>query len=309
VDRLRPVRDYPFGPPDGPLPHPLYAQLRDHEPLARVQMPYGDEAWLVTRYADARTVFGDPRFSRTAGGDDPRMSPEQTIEGLLSLDPPDHTRLRRLVATAFTARQVEQLRPRTQQIADDLVEAMVAAGPPADLVTGFALPLPLTVTCELLGVPVADRGRFERWASAIFDTSLSPRQFRDQVARLRAYMAGQVRRRRQDPSQADLLAALARAGDGQDRLSGDEILSLAMLLLAAGYETTAGQIANFVHVLGTHPGPADQLRDQPGLVPSAVEELMRFVANAAFAGPARYATEDVQLSGGVVRTPIRTGST
>src|SRR6266536_4853330 len=134
------VRAYPFSEPDRLTLDPTYAHLREHQPVARVQMPYGEEAWLATRYADVRTVLGDPRFSRAAavGRDEPRMAPQSPESGMLSMDPPEHTRLRRLVAKAFTVRRVEELRPRVERIADELVDRMVEAGPAADLVDGFA---------------------------------------------------------------------------------------------------------------------------------------------------------------------------
>lgn len=143
------ARAYPFNAGEGLDLDPLYAQLRAEEPLARVQLPHGEPAWLATRYEDARVVLGDARFSRAAVAhhDEPRMRPKQRNDGLLAMDPPDHTRLRRLVAKAFTARRVERLRPRTQEVADRLVGRMRSTGPPADLVEDFALPLPITVIC------------------------------------------------------------------------------------------------------------------------------------------------------------------
>src|SRR5438067_7368931 len=170
------VHSYPFSDPDRLVLDPMYAYLREHEPVARVRLPYGEPGWLVTRYADARTVYGDPRFSRAASvdRDQPRVAPRDTEGGILSMDPPEHTRLRRLVAKAFTARRVEQLRPRVVEIADGLIDAMVADGPPADLVERLALPLPVTVICELLGVPVADRHRFHVWSDAVVSTTKLP---------------------------------------------------------------------------------------------------------------------------------------
>ncbi|WP_236792918.1 cytochrome P450 [Amycolatopsis sp. GM8] len=283
---------------------PLLAQLRREEPLCRVQMAYGEPAWLATRYEDVKIVLGDPRFSRAAatGRDEPRMRTHRPQDGgILSLDPPDHSRLRRLVSKAFTMRRIEALRPRAQQIADGLVDAMLAKGAPADLVEDFALPLPITVICELLGVPVEDRTEFRVWSDAFLSTSkFTFDEVVENVGKLRAYMTGLIAERRETPRD-DLLGALVVARDEEDRLSEEEMLSLAEGLLVAGHETTASQIPNFVYVLLTNPGQLAMLRADLDLAPRAVEELMRFVPLGAGGGVARYAVEDVELSGVTVR--------
>ncbi|NYH79734.1 cytochrome P450 [Actinopolyspora biskrensis] len=296
-------RTYPFSAPDRLRLDPFYAELRKQEPVSRVRLPYGETAWLATRYSDVRTVFADPRFSRaeSAERDEPRARPTQQRTGILTMDPPEHTRLRKLVAKAFTARRVEQLRPRAQRIADDLVGRMRRKGAPLDLVEEFALPLPITVICELLGVPYEDRDDFRVWSDAFLSTSkLSEQQVEDYVAQMRAYMAELVEQRRARPED-DLLSGLIQARDEQDKLSETELLDLAVGLLVAGHETTATQIPNFVYVLLTHPAELEWLRNSPERVPEAVEELMRFVplgVNAAFP---RYALEDVELGGVLIR--------
>ena len=304
TDTRRPVRDYPFSAPDRLNLDPFYAELRRSEPLTRVRMPFGEEAWLATRYADVRTVLGDPRFSRAAsiGRDEPRITPTQLEAGMLAMDPPEHTRLRRLIAKAFTARRVERLRPRTREIADGLVDRMVEAGPPADLVEHFATPLPITVICELLGVPVDDQEHFHIWSEAIVSTtSLSPEQIRSYMDSLFGYMAGLIAQRRVRPTD-DLIGALVRARDeDNDRLTEDEMVRMAAGLLAAGHETTVTQIPNFVYVLLTHPEQLAQLRADPALVPAAVEELMRYVPLGVASSFARYAVEDVELGGVLIR--------
>jgi cytochrome P450 len=304
TDTQRAARDYPFSAPDRLRLDPFYAQLRRTEPLTRVRLPFGEEAWLATRYADVRTVLGDPRFSRAAsvGRDEPRITPRPIEGGMLSMDPPEHTRLRRLVAKAFTARRVEHLRPRARQIADGLIDRMVDAGPPADLVERFATPLPITVICELLGVPVEDQDRFHVWSEAIVSTtSLTPEQIRSYVDSLLGYMAGLIAQRRERPTD-DLIGALVRARDeDNDRLTEDEMVRLAAGLLAAGHETTVTQIPNFVYVLLTHPEQCERLRADLDLVPSAVEELMRYVPLGVASSFARYALEDVELGGVLVR--------
>lgn len=300
----RPVRNYPFSSPDRLQVDPLYAHLREQEPLARVRLPYGEEAWLATRYADVRTVLGDLRFSRAAsvGRDEARTMPRLPEAGLLAMDPPEHTRLRALAAKAFTARRVEQLRPRTQQIADELIDDMVAAGAPADLVEHFAGPLPTTVICELLGVPEQDRAQFSVWAEAIISTtSLSPEQIHTYLTNMRSYMAELVAQRRREPT-GDLLGAMVQARDeNQDRLTEQELVDLAAGLLAAGQETTVTQIPNFVYVLLTNPDRWRELCADPELVPAAVEELMRHVPLGVAAAFPRYATVDIEVGGVLVR--------
>ncbi|MEV0725829.1 cytochrome P450 [Micromonospora purpureochromogenes] len=295
---------YPFSDPHRLDIDPRYARLRQEQPLTRIRMPFGEPAWLATRHADVRTVLGDPRFSRAAsvGRDEPRNSPRQTDTGILQMDPPEHTRLRRLVAKAFTARRVEELRPRTRAVAAELVEAMVAAGPPADLVADLATPLPIRVICDLLGVPVTDQDRFHTWSEAIVSTtSLPPEVAEGYVEQLLGYMAGLIAQRRAAPTD-DLIGAMVRARDEHaDRLSEEEVVRLAAGLLAAGHETTVTQIPNMVYVLLTEPDGWERLRADPALVPTAVEELMRFIPLGATAAFPRYALEDVELGGELVR--------
>jgi cytochrome P450 len=283
---------------------PLYARLRLEEPLCRVQLPYGEPAWLATRYHDAKIVLADPRFSRAAGAarDEPRTRPYPAgPDTIMSFDPPEHSRLRRLAAKAFTVRRVEQLRPRAERIAGDLVDAMVTTGPPAELVEDFALPLPVTVICELLGVPLDDRVDFRLWSEAFLSTTkFTPGEIAEYRTQLRDYMTGLVAQRRTAP-QDDLLSALVAARDEEDRLSEQELLSLAEAILIAGHETTATQISNFVYVLLTNTEQLAALRADPDSTPQAVEELLRFVPLATDGAQPRYALEDVELGGVTVR--------
>jgi cytochrome P450 len=220
--------------------------------------------------------------------------------GMMDMDPPDLTRLRKLVTSAFTARRVERLRTRALAVATGLVDRMIETGGPADLVEDFARTLPITMICELLGIPVSDRKDFRTWATAfVSGSSLTAEERTASLGNLMAYMAELVRERREQPSD-DLLGALVAARDGQGKLTEEELLLLAVGLLTAGYETTANQIPIFTYVLLTHPGQLGLLLSQPSLVPSAVEELMRFVPLAATVGIPRWAVADVRLSGGTV---------
>ncbi|WP_410673340.1 cytochrome P450 [Amycolatopsis sp. cmx-4-68] len=251
-----------------------------------------------------RTVLGDARFSLAEATvrDVPRLTPQRQGAILTDQDPPDHTRLRRLVAKAFTARRVEQLRGHAEQITRELLDEMVEAGPPADLAGALAVPLPGLMICELIGVPYADRDRFRDWVGAWMSvTALTPEERGEHLAQLAGYLAGLAAQRRRNPT-GDLLGALVIASDEGDRLTEDEVVQLTMLILAAGYESTASQIVNFTHALLTHPGQLALLRSRPGLLPGAVEELMRWVPLLAVADVLpRYALADVELSGGTVR--------
>ncbi len=298
------ARSYPFGPIHGLEIDPMYFWLQEHEPLARVKLPYGEEGWLLTRYDDVRTALGDARFSlaEAAVRDVPRLTPQRYGGILTDQDPPEHTRLRRLVAKAFTARRVEQLRGRAEQITGDLLDEMVKAGPPADLAQALAVPLPGLMICELIGVPYADRDQFRDWVGAWMSvTALTPEQRGEYIAQLAGYVAALAAQRRQTPTD-DLLGALVTAQEEGDRLTEDEVVQLTLVILAAGYESTASQIVNFTYALLTHPDQLALLRSRPDLMPGAVEELMRWVPLLAVADVLpRYALADVELSGGTVR--------
>ncbi|MER7195484.1 cytochrome P450 [Streptomyces flaveolus] len=299
------VRRYPFGETVRLDLHPLFAQLRREEPVSRVQLPYGGQGWLVTRYEDARLVFTDPRFSRagTADREDiPRIMPQPLrANEIASMDPPDHTRLRKLVSKAFTSRRVEQLRPRAQQIVDERLSAIEEAGPVADLVRDVALPLPVTVICEMLGVPPQDQHRFQDFSHAVLSvTPDSVHRYEAALAALESYLAEVVEERRARPTD-DLLGALVVARDKEDRLSEEELVKLGVALLIAGHQTTANQIANFLYVLLTEPQHWTLLHQRPDLVPDAIEELLRFIPLGLGGGFARIATEDVAVGGVTVR--------
>jgi len=295
-------RQYPFGANARLDLHPLYRYLQEHEPLSLVRMPYGEAAWLVTRYDDVKTVLGDPRFSRAEATrhDQPRVTPDALPLGLLDMDPPEHTRLRRLVARAFTTGSVENLRPRAEQIADELIAAMIGTGPPADLVEMFARRMPMTVICELLGMPYDDQGVFAGWVNDATSADASREKRAEGLARQSDYIAGLIAQRRQQPTD-DLLGRLVHARDDDDHLSEDELNFLSMQLLAAGFETTANQIADSAYLLLSSPQRYATLCERPALIPGAVEELLRFSPLVASASIVRYATDDVELSGGTVK--------
>ncbi|OMI34882.1 cytochrome P450-like enzyme [Streptomyces sparsogenes DSM 40356] len=294
---------YPFNSSEGLGLSEAYQEARNRPGLLRVRMAYGEPAWLVTRYADARLVLGDRRFSRAeaAHHDEPRQSEGRRNSGILTMDPPDHTRLRTLVAKAFTVHQVEKLRPSVRRLAQGLLDDLEAAGPPADLVDRYALPIPVGVICRLLGVPEEDRPKFRTWSDAALSTSsLSAEEFDRNRDELRAYMAGLIEDHRATPRD-DLMTSLIEARDAGDRLSELELIDLCVAILVAGHETTATQIPNFVLTLLEHPAELKRLREEPALLNGAVEELLRFVPLGSGASQPRYATEDIEVGGTLVR--------
>ncbi|WP_329201494.1 cytochrome P450 [Streptomyces sp. NBC_01435] len=297
------VRAYPFGPVDRLEVDPKLAEICGEQPVLRVNLPYGGgDAWLVTRHADVKAVLADPRFSRAAavGEDIPRtVATGLPSTSMLSMDPPEHSRLRRRVANAFTVRRVEALRPRVQQIVNGLLDTMIAAGGPADLTRTLTWPLPITVICELLGVPVADRDRFNVWVDGLLMLS-DPAQSTQAREHLNDYLAGLIAIRRVTPTD-DLLGELAHVDDEEDRLLDEELVSLGVSLLSAGQEATANQLGNFVYTLLTRPDLWQKLVADPALVPDAVEELSRIIPISASAGFTRIALEDVELSGQTIR--------
>lgn len=295
---------YPFSRSTGTEIDPEYARLRAEEPLARVRMPHGGEAWLVTCYGDVRTVLSDSRFSRAAtlGRDVPRLVPLiQQVPSILTLDPPEHTRLRRLVAGAFTARRIQELNPKVEGHTAELIDALISQGPPADLVSGLSRPLPLLVICEMLGVPYEDRRLFTLWSEAMRSTGAGAARKMREAGRLPwEYLADRIAIERARPSDT-LLGALVRARDEDDRLSEQELVSFAVTLLLAGHETTTDEIGSSVYTLLKRPAHWKRLRTEPGILDSAVEELLRFVPIGTLSGFTRIATEDVLLSGGWIR--------
>jgi cytochrome P450 len=284
-------------------PYPRYDRLREISPIVRA----ADQALVVTRYADCAAVTRDPRFAHFPpdtlaflGFPDWAEHPALRLlfTSMLALNPPDHTRLRRLVSGAFTARRVQAMRPAIERMVDDLLDDL-AAESEADFVDRFAFPLPVNVIGELLGVPPEDRAQFQplvRDATQVLEV-ITPEVLATAdpaAAAIRDYLAGLVTRRRREPT-TDLISGLVTAEDAGDQLSEDELLTMAGLLFAAGFETTTNLLANGVYALLTHPDQLKLLRERPDLSASAVEELLRFDSPVQIVG--RVVVEPVELSG------------
>jgi cytochrome P450 len=286
-------------------PYQVHERLRARGPVAKVIMPGGMPAWLVTGYAEARSALADPRLCKSPPGwrPDPGSVFAFLDAHMLNSDPPDHGRLRRLVGKAFTARRVEQLRPRIMAITGGLLDAMPARGE-VDLLASFAFPLPITVICELLGVPAADRDDFRVWSASIVSSTVRPEVFQTHATAMVRYFRELLAAKRREPA-GDLLSALTGVrengqGDGgQDRLSENELVSMAFLLLVAGHETTVNLIGNGVLDLLANPAELDRLRTDPARLGGAVEELLRRVNPVNVATP-RFATETTELGGAAI---------
>ncbi|MFI9379931.1 cytochrome P450 [Kutzneria sp. NPDC052558] len=294
---------YPF--PDVPALGlaPEYGQFRGTPGLPRLEMPYGGQAWLATRHADVKFVLADPRFSRaaSAGRDTPRTMPMmEQADSILAMDPPNHTRVRRVVAKAFTARNVERLRPLIEGIIDDLFARMVAGKTSADLVEELALPMAVTAISELLGVPKDERDQFHHWAQMLTTISgVGIEKIIEADTEIRAFLRRLIAERAQRPTD-DLLSTLLAAHDEEGRLSEEEMVSLGTALLSAGHETTALQLSNHVFTLLNQREQWQRLVDDPALVPTAVEELLRLTPLGVVTF-ARIAKEDVEVGGTLVR--------
>lgn len=295
---------YPFDEPAGLGVHPAHSACQLRTGLTRVRPPHGDPAWLVTRHADIRAVLADRRFSRAVAiaRDEPRLAAVPLQTSVLSLDPPDHTPVRRSVAGAlgFNGPRIARLRATAQARCTRLIDQMLAHGPPLDLAEHFATPLAGEITCELLGVPFADRELFcdglEALASTLPQEIVGPR-----IAAIYAYMDDLCAARRGRPGD-DVLAILTGARTGDSRLRDDAFFTeLISDLLLAGFYNTSTQLLNVVYLLLTHPAETARLREDPGLMPRAVEELLRFAPFPAHVTFARYALEDVEVGGTCVR--------
>jgi cytochrome P450 len=288
-------------------PYPFYARLRAEAPVWRTTLSDRRIAWLVTRYDDVSGVLGDDRLAK-----DPlnALDPEQRnrqpwVPGflkplernMLDLDEPDHRRLRALVSKAFTPRLIERLRGRIEAICQELLDGMERRGPGnTELVRDYALPLPATVIAELLGIPASDHRRFHRWSNRIVSISSGRDVWRALPAALAfvRYLRKMTRRRRISPED-DLMSALVQAEEAGDRLTEDELLAMAFLLLVAGHETTVNLIASGTLALLQHPEQMEKLRSDPSLIKPAVEELLRYTSPVEIATE-RYAREDLEIS-------------
>lgn len=297
-------------------PYPAYARLREQGPLARWNW-MGLDIWLATTYEDIIALLKEPRLTidvqkllppgheqSPGGGSAARYVPLAGMRHLLNTDLPDHSRLRTLVSKAFTPRMIEQLRPRIQQIADDLLDAVQEQGE-MDLVADFAFPLPIIVISEMLGVPSEDRQQFRTWTQTIVQSQGAALSSEKQAAGRAAeaefinYVKALIAEK-QKHSDNSLTSELVRVEEQGDKLSENELVSMIFLLLTAGHETTVNLLGNGTLALLEHTDQLELLRSDPGLLPSAIEELLRYTTPVSLTAP-RWALEDIVLHGQVIR--------
>ncbi len=286
-------RTSPFDPPSD------LEAFRAAGPISPLHFPDGSVGWLVTQHALARRVLADNRFSarqelrrfplKMARASQP--IPPAAPGMFIRMDEPSHGRYRKLLTGQFTVRRMNQLTPRIQQITDDRLDEMSRSGPPVDLVQAFALPIPSLVICELLGVPYEERDRFQHTTSKIVRLSATLEEVNAAVEELNAYLSELVDRKRAEPTD-DMLSGLVSTGE----LDQEELINMALLLLAAGHETTANMLSLGTFALLQHPDQLAVLMSDPSVIENAVEELLRYLS-IIHIGPARAALEDVDLDG------------
>jgi cytochrome P450 len=308
-------------------PHPTYAYWRAETPVVEAALPMGGRGYLVARYDDVSALLKDPRLVKDpvhATSEEAsrrrrvprRMRP--LVRNMLALDDPDHARLKRLVQAAFTPRRTEALADRTRETAERLLDR-VAGRARFDLIADFALPLPVAVISELLGVPERDRAKFARWSHSIISLPESPLNAvvaMPHIFAFMGYLEQLVAAKRSAPAD-DLVSALAEIEAQGERLDGDELLAMIAILLSAGHETTTNLIGNGVLALLQHPQELERLRAEPDLVGPAIEELLRFAGPVEMSTP-RFAREDLEIAGtriprgaqvfGVITSANRDGS-
>jgi cytochrome P450 PksS len=286
---------------------PIYARMRQQAPIARLLSPHQRAPlWVVSRYRDAVELLRDPRFTK----DRYKLSEADRLryfrlgeiaqldKHMLNADPPAHTRLRSLVAQAFTSRRVEDLRPRITAIAHRLLEALPTQGS-VDLLDAFAFPLPVTVIAELLGVPTEDQDRFRAWTLTLLSPSSSNFEpLRRAAMEFQQYLQDILARRRSEPRD-DLISALLAAEEQGDRLSPVELVSMVFLLMVAGHETTVNLIGNGIWALLRHPEQLERLRANPALIEPALEELLRYCGPVRHT-TSRFALQDTEFRGQLI---------
>ena len=290
-------------------PYPFYSMLRSvGKSVTYVRLPTGGEVWLVTGYAEARKLLNDPRLSNNPCHANPKSHPSHlnnnddaayfVVPYLVTMDPPDHTRVRTLVAREFSPQRIKRLRPHIEDIAAELLDKIAPLGK-ADLIEEFALPLPLRVICEILGVPIADQPLFRRWVALLVAAKLEQQSSIPIAAgELYEYMQVLIDAKRRQHDDSLLCALVAAQADGS--LAEEELVAMGFLLLIAGHETSANFIGNGVFALLNHRAEWAKLCEQRNLVRSAVEELLRFDSPFEMT-TARFATSEIRINDAQIR--------
>ncbi|HEE9035235.1 TPA: cytochrome P450 [Bacillus cereus] len=291
--------------------------IKQQERFFQIDDFYGmGGTWVALHYDDVITILKDSRFIKDFRKFTPLHDKQHPIlenpvasklfdwlmnmPNMLTVDPPDHTRLRRLVSKAFTPRMIEDLRPRIQQIADELLVAVQEQGK-MEIISDFAYPLPIIVISEMLGIPTTDRSQFREWTKVLMNASVDPSEGAAVTTTLEKfiqYIEALLNEKRLNPD-ADLISELVQTKEQEDKLSNNELLSTIWLLIIAGHETTVNLISNGVLALLQHPEQMNLLRENPSLISSAVDELLRYSGPVMFIS--RLASEDMTIHGKMIR--------
>lgn len=289
-------------------PFPVYSELRENDPVHRFLLPSGQFAWIVSRYEDAVEILQDSRFVTNP----PHLERERSalpphreiiFRNLLSVNPEDHRRLRRLIQKAFTPRMIEGLRGRIVEISNELLDRIESNGTrEMDLIEDYAFPLPIIVICEMLGVPVEDQDQFREWSNTIMEGFNNPQLDRisDEVMKdFVDYLQGLIAQRRNDLKE-DLVSDLISVEEEGDVLSEHELYALVFVLIIAGHETTVNLIGNGMLALMNNPEQKQLLLNEPARIQPAIEEILRYNGPAEVSN-IRWATEDVEYRGKRIR--------
>ncbi|MDQ8702048.1 cytochrome P450 [Streptomyces sp. LHD-70] len=298
-----PITHWPALNLDGVDFDPVLSGLMQAGPVTRIKLPNGSGwAWLLCRYDDVRMVTNDPRFSRklVVENDVTRLAPHFIpVPGAVGFeDPPDHTRLRRAVAGAFTTGGVERLRTRAQELLDGLVDGILRDGPPVDLTERLLAPFPLAVVCELMGVPEADRSKVHEWTTLILSSAHGARRSEQAKADMLAYLGERLREG--GGTGGDTVLGLLVKAVAAGEVTEEEATGLALLIQIGG-EAVTNNVGNMVYILLTRPDLLERLRSEPELRPSALNELLRYIPHRNAVGLSRIALEDVTVAGHLIR--------
>ncbi|MDQ0208809.1 cytochrome P450 family protein [Alkalicoccobacillus murimartini] len=289
-------------------PYPIFKRLRQEDPIRKTMLPSGHYTWIVTTYKDAETILKDKRFIKDYTNlmefekeEDRYAHTSIFARNMLFADLPDHRRLRGLVQQAFTPKVIEELRPRIQEITDDLLDQVEQNGK-MNLIDDFAFPLPIIVICEMLGVPSEDRDQFRMWSNTLIESTGDPEDTEKVMLHMQQftqYLTDWVATRRHEPKE-DLVSKLIHAEEEGDRLSEQELYGVIALLIMAGHETTVNLISNGVLALLNHPDQLEALRKDPSLIKPAIEEFLRFDGPVEFSTD-RWAIETIEIGGQMIQ--------
>jgi cytochrome P450 len=292
-------RSCPFDPP------PAMQQKRD-EPIAKVKLWNGQEPWLITRYDDVRSLLSDPRVSADSGHENfPGQSPGMALmrkqyRTFMSMDPPDHGQYRRMLTAEFAVKRIEQWRPRMQQIVDERIDAILAKGPPSELIEDLVLALPTVMICDLLGIPYEDQDFFQSRATIIASSKTSAAEAAAVSKELCDDYIGDLIDRKNAAPQDDLLSRLVVARYQTGQITRKDLISMSRLLLVAGHETSANTMGMGILAFLQNPEQLKALQDDPALLNNAVEEVLRYV-DVPHSGRRRTATEDIEIAGQLIK--------